>query len=102
VRVRDEICDRFTENAYLDPRDVDVEVHGGRVMLSGSVGSKAQRSLAEYLARAVPGVADVRNRLQVKPTQPTQPTRPMRRGQSSSAQSSSGVRSADGEAAAKR
>jgi hypothetical protein len=66
VRVRDEVCDRFTENAYLDPREIDVEVHGGQVTLSGAVASRTQRGLAEDLARAVPGVEEVRNRLVVR------------------------------------
>lgn len=45
---------------------IDVDVEDGRVTLRGDVSSAAVRQRAETLARAVPGVRNVRNELKVK------------------------------------
>jgi osmotically-inducible protein OsmY len=45
--------------------DVDVDVDGGKVTLCGAVDSASQRDGAERIALRVPGVSEVRNRLQV-------------------------------------
>ena len=42
---------------------IDVDVDGGRVTLWGAVDIASQRSDAERIARRVPGVSEVRNRL---------------------------------------
>jgi osmotically-inducible protein OsmY len=44
---------------------VDVDVDGGKVALCGAVDSTSQRDAAERIALRVPGVSEVRNRLQV-------------------------------------
>jgi osmotically-inducible protein OsmY len=71
-----------TEAAVLDAliRDdavpaygVDVDVDGGKVALCGAVDSASQRDAAERIARRVPGVSEVRNRLKVWPADPITP-----------------------------
>jgi osmotically-inducible protein OsmY len=44
---------------------IDVDVDGGKVMLHGAVDIASQRDAAERIARGVPGVSKVRNRLRV-------------------------------------
>jgi hypothetical protein len=64
-RIREEVCDVFTDDARLDPSDVVVKVEGGEVTLMGSVGSRDQKRRAEELAERVRGVDDVNNQLRV-------------------------------------
>jgi osmotically-inducible protein OsmY len=64
-RIRDEICDRMTEDPMLDASEIEVEVTDGEVMLSGSVTSRAQKRRAEDVAENISGVRDVTNYLRV-------------------------------------
>lgn len=63
-RVREEVCERLTEDRLLDARGVEVRVEKGVVTLAGEVPGPADVRLAEMLARDCPGVAEVRNELQ--------------------------------------
>ncbi len=47
-------------------RDVQVETFRGTVQLSGFVNNEAQKERATAVARAVPGVVDVKNNLIIK------------------------------------
>jgi osmotically-inducible protein OsmY len=67
-------ADADTEAAVIDTLiasddvhvgDLDVEASGGTVTLRGVVELAAQRDMAERIAMAVPGVAQVENRLRV-------------------------------------
>lgn len=64
-RIREEICDIFTDDPRLDPSDVVVKVEAGEVTLMGSVGSRDQKRRAEELSERVRGVDDVNNQLRV-------------------------------------
>lgn len=66
--VRKEIGDALKRNAMLlrDAEKIQVEVSGSKVILTGSVGSWADREEAEYTAYCAPGVSDVENRLNLK------------------------------------
>lgn len=68
----DEALDRrvlfalFTEREnFADLRGIKVTSRDGRVTLSGPVASRAERALAERIARAVTGVSEVSNQLTV-------------------------------------
>jgi hypothetical protein len=65
-RIREDICERFTEHGYLDPSDVEVSVRAGEAMLTGSVATRGQKRLAEDLAESVAGVLEVHNHLHVQ------------------------------------
>jgi hypothetical protein len=71
-RLREEVCDLFTEDVALDPSDVSVKVENGEVTLSGSVSSRDQKRHAEQLAERVSGVHDVINQLRVSRGETTQ------------------------------
>lgn len=64
-RIREEICDIFTDDANLDPSDVVIKVESAEVTLMGSVSSRDQKRRAEEMAERVSGVRDVINQLRV-------------------------------------
>jgi len=65
-RIKEDINDRLTDHYAIDASDVDVEVNGREVVLTGTVNSRHQKRLAEDLAESVSGVSNVENRLRVK------------------------------------
>jgi hypothetical protein len=65
-RIRDDVCERFTEHGLLDPTDVEITVREGEVLLTGSVATRAQKRLAEDIADLVFGVVEVHNHLHVQ------------------------------------
>lgn len=64
-RIRDEICDRMTDDPMLDASDISVEVRQGEVLLTGTVTSRDQKRRADDLIDRVSGVKDVTNQLRV-------------------------------------
>lgn len=65
-RLREEVCDRLTDNEWLDASDVEVNVVVGEVILTGTVDSRYAKRLAEHIAESVSGVANVQNNLRVQ------------------------------------
>jgi osmotically-inducible protein OsmY len=61
--IRDEIRTSLSQRQGLDASEVEVEVEGGEVTLTGSVEDRDARWLAEDLVESVPGVSLVHNRL---------------------------------------
>lgn len=64
-QVEQDVLAELQRNPRVEARHLNVEVQGGKVTLRGTVGSYAERMAAQRLAEAVPGVAEVVNRLQV-------------------------------------
>jgi osmotically-inducible protein OsmY len=60
-----EIHEILTKDPELDATDVEVEVDGGAVTLTGEVHDPHARLLAEELVESLPGVREVHNRLRV-------------------------------------
>ena len=58
----------FTRRAKIEAGLIQVEVHGNKVILHGTVRSQAKRDEAEAVARATPGVAEVENKLAIIPS----------------------------------
>jgi hypothetical protein len=64
-RIREEICDRMTDDDGLDASEVAIQVKQGEVTLSGTVTSRDQKRRAEDLAEGISGVREVTNNIRV-------------------------------------
>ncbi len=64
-QIREDVCQRLTENGWVDATDIEVSVDRRIVILSGGVTTRSQKHLAEELSAGVAGVAEVTNRLGV-------------------------------------
>lgn len=67
TQLREEVSDRLMEDRLIDARWIEVSVDGAMVTLAGDVPGASDIAHAEMLARATPGVADVINRLTLRP-----------------------------------
>jgi osmotically-inducible protein OsmY len=65
-RIREDVCDRLTDDGAIDASDIDVSVSGTEVTLAGTVSSRYQRRRAELCAEGVSGVSHVQNNMRVK------------------------------------
>lgn len=66
-RIREDVCDFLTDDAFLDASEVEVEVQDGEVTLAGTVHSRAEKREAGRLAEQIVGVQDVHNQLRIVP-----------------------------------
>lgn len=66
-KLAEDIRDILTHDPELDARDIEVEVEGGAVTLSGAVADSDAKLLAEELVETLPGVREIHNRLRVEP-----------------------------------
>lgn len=64
-RIREDVCDRLTEDPHIDARDIEVRVKDGEITLAGTVDSRRTRRRAEDLAEQVLGATHVQNDLRV-------------------------------------
>jgi osmotically-inducible protein OsmY len=68
-RIREDVCDCLTEDAYIDASSIDVAVTEGEVVLTGTVFQRDDKRRAEDLAEGISGVKDVRNNLRISSEQ---------------------------------
>lgn len=64
-RIREDVCEALSQHGQLDAREIEVQVQGGEVTLSGSVDSRQAKRMAEDAADDCPGVRDVHNQIRV-------------------------------------
>lgn len=64
-RIREDINDRLTDDAWLDASNIEVSVSDCEVTLSGTVDSRQAKRRAEDIAERVSGVEDVQNSIRV-------------------------------------
>lgn len=64
-RLTEIICERLTDDPFIDARNIAVKVMGGEVTLSGSVEERRQKYAAEDIVADVFGVIEVHNDLSV-------------------------------------
>jgi hypothetical protein len=65
-RIREDVCERLTDDDRLDASEIEVTVKDCEVQLSGTVGSREDKRRAENLVDQVSGVQDVHNGLRVQ------------------------------------
>jgi len=65
-RIREDLSDRLMGGWGIDASDVEIQVQGGEVTLSGTVSDRRQKYHIEELADSILGVKDVTNQLRVK------------------------------------
>jgi len=64
-RIREDVCERLSDNDEVDASEIEVQVKDRKVTLTGSVQNRRMKHIAEDLAEAVSGVDDVDNRITV-------------------------------------
>lgn len=65
-RIREDINDRLSDDAFIDASDLEVKVENCNVILTGSVESREDKRRAEDIAERVSGVANVENRIRIE------------------------------------
>ena len=66
-RIREDACDRLTDDWALDPSDLSVTVKSGEVAIDGHVADRQSKRRAEDCVDRVSGVKHVQNNLRIKP-----------------------------------
>ena len=64
-RIRDDVCDRLTDDDRLDATDINVQVQDHDVILTGTVHNREEKRRAEDLVDSISGVNNVENRLRI-------------------------------------
>lgn len=65
-RIREDICDRLSDDDTIDARGISVTVSNGEVTLDGHVSSRLAKRAAEDCAERSSGVGNVQNNLRVR------------------------------------
>lgn len=65
-RIREDICDRLSDDDEVDARDITVTVKNAEVTLEGTVNDRRSKHRAEDVAESVSGVKDVSNHLRAR------------------------------------
>jgi osmotically-inducible protein OsmY len=66
-RIREDVCDRLTDDPRIDASDIEVHMQGGELTLSGSVRTRDEKHFTEDLVERITGVREVNNHLRVRP-----------------------------------
>lgn len=64
-RIREDICDRLTDDDMVDASNIRIQMDSDAVILSGTVHSREEKRRAEDLVESISGVRNVENRLRV-------------------------------------
>lgn len=65
-RIRDDVCERLTQDDDLDASNIEIKVEQGKVTLEGTVDERWMKHRAEDVAESCSGVRDVDNRIRVE------------------------------------
>jgi len=65
-RLRERICERLTDDPFIDATDVDVSVANGEATLAGEVDSRRMKFAVEELVSGIHGIASVDNKIRVR------------------------------------
>lgn len=65
ARITEDVCERLTDHAEIDARNIEVSVSEGEVTLTGTVPDRQMKWSAEDVAAGVGGVKEVHNQVRV-------------------------------------
>jgi osmotically-inducible protein OsmY len=68
-RIKEDVCERLSDDYLIDASDVSIEVRQGVVTLSGAVDSRQHKHRIEDIVEGLSGVKDIENRLTVRAQQ---------------------------------
>ena len=66
ARIYEDLCDRLTDNPFVDASDIEVGIAGTEVTLNGTVNDPIALRQAQAIAEEVAGVTHVHNRLRLR------------------------------------
>ena len=66
ARIYEDLCDRLTDNPFIDASDIEVTVAGTEVTLNGTVRDTIAMRQAQAIAEEVAGITHVHNRLLIR------------------------------------
>ena len=66
ARIYEDLCDRLTDNPFVDASDIEVGIAGTEVTLNGTVNDPIALRQAQAIAEEVAGVSHVHNRLRLR------------------------------------
>jgi osmotically-inducible protein OsmY len=69
-RIREDVCDRLSDDAYIDASDIEVRVSNGEVILDGTIDNRNSKRRAEDIIESIAGVSNVQNNLRVGQSMP--------------------------------
>lgn len=64
-RLKEDVCERLMRDPRVDASDVSVEVHEGKVSLTGNVPERSMKHTVEDIVDSCMGVSDIDNRVRV-------------------------------------
>lgn len=64
-RIREDVCDRLTDDPWVDASEVEVTVRNAEVTLSGTVRDREDKRRTEDITENISGVREVHNNLRV-------------------------------------
>ncbi|HYF30927.1 MAG TPA: BON domain-containing protein [Chitinophagaceae bacterium] len=64
-RIREDVCDRLSDDPFIDASGIDVKVDSSEVVLTGTVQRREDKRRAEDLVESISGVTNVQNNLRV-------------------------------------
>lgn len=65
-RIREDVCERLSDNSGIDASEIEVQVSDGEVTLSGTVEERRIKRMAEDIVEDISGVKDVQNQIKVQ------------------------------------
>lgn len=75
-RIHDDVCAHLTDDGYVDVSEVEVVVHQGEVILTGTVADRRQHDRAIRIAELTRGVVGVISRVRIVTELPEPSTPP--------------------------
>jgi hypothetical protein len=64
-RIREDVCERLTDDPHIDASEIEVTVANGEVTLSGTLRSRNAKRRSVYVTEQARGVKDVHNLIRV-------------------------------------